>query len=112
MRWPQRNIVKLQFAIERGAADSQHSAGERFVAAGLLENAQDRYALKVGQRRSGKRGVAAFRAIGVLDHGNGRRKIAGVNRVMIAQRNRARDAILQFPHITRPVVRPENFSWR
>src|SRR3984957_20896470 len=48
MRWPQRNVVKLQFAVQSSAANSQHSSCQRFVAACLFENAQDCNALEVG----------------------------------------------------------------
>jgi hypothetical protein len=37
----QWDLVPLQFAVKRGAADPQHLAGERFVSPDLLEHAKN-----------------------------------------------------------------------
>src|SRR5579859_352584 len=50
----ERNVVALQFAVERRAADAEHFSGQRFVAVCLFEDAQDRHTLHLGERRRGK----------------------------------------------------------
>ena len=35
------NVIALEFAVKRGAADAKHAAGEGFVAVDLFEDALD-----------------------------------------------------------------------
>ena len=48
------DVVTLQLAIERGAADAQHLAGKRLVTFHLLENTLDGRAFDVFQVGAGK----------------------------------------------------------
>src|SRR5579863_8557235 len=100
------DVVSLQLAIERGAADSQHFSGESFVSVRLLEDAQNRHSLHFRQCGRGKRSSVRSR------HGRGRRlfaadsrrQVSHVDNVSVAERDCARDAILQFPDVARPFV--------
>src|SRR5579883_3125325 len=96
------DVVALEFAIEGGATDTEHFAGER-----LLEDAQDGHALHFRQSGGGK--GSGFRAVwrlgtrGLL-RADGGRQVFDVHHLMIPERYSASDAVLQFADVARPVV--------
>ena len=49
------DVVAFEFAVERGAADAEHAAGEGFVAFDLLEDALDGGAFDVFEIGGGER---------------------------------------------------------
>src|SRR5579863_5892330 len=108
------NVVALQLAIKRCAADAEHASGKSFVAFYLLEHALDRRALDVFEiGRS--HGVIAAQELSVTggscrpDAGG---KVPGIDEAMIAEGDSALDAIFQFTHVARPVVLQKRFHGR
>lgn len=100
------DIVALQLAVEGGAANTEHFAGESFVAMCLLEDAQDCHALHFSERCGGKgRGVlCVHRLSDGLFRANGGRKILDVDGMLIAESDSASDAVFQFADIAGPIV--------
>src|SRR6202453_1206904 len=103
---PQRNIVKFEFSIQRSPADTQHSSRERLIASRLFEYAQYGHALQIRQRGRRELGIRSLRFT-LRRHANARRQIAYIDRVMVPERNRTRDAILKLSHISGPVILQE-----
>jgi len=100
-------VIALKLAVERRAADAKHPASERLVAMRLFEYFQDRHPFHFRKCRCGDRSrtfrngslrrIPAFRA-------NRWRQVAHVNCQAVTERNRSRDAVFQFAHISWPFI--------
>src|SRR5437899_2376626 len=104
--FPRSNVVSLKFAIERGSADTEHLAGQCFVTLYLLEDALDSRTLNVFQVSAGEPGTGSvISQLRSRDGGSDRGgQVMEIYRPLIAQSHGPLDAILQFAHISRPVI--------
>src|SRR5579859_264478 len=100
----QRNLILLEFPVERCPAYAEHLAGQRFVSARLLKNAQDSHALHVGKGRGCERVLMFGGPRRFLTGKNRRRQIFDVNRAPISQRKSPGNRIFQLADIARPIV--------
>src|SRR5271155_1946042 len=126
------DIVALEFAVERGAADAEHASGEGFVAFYLLEDTLDGGAFDVFEiggvernrdsaicgTRFGRgreignhfgRGIQVSPGCSQIHGGDGRRQIAEVDQVSVAQSDGALHAVLEFANVAGPVVIHKSF---
>src|SRR5271156_3188870 len=112
VRGAQGDVVELELAIERGAADAEHSAGEGFIAAGFFEDAEDGHALEIGQGGGGEGGGVAVGRAAILRSADGGRQIFDIYHVMIAEGYGAGYTIFQFADVAGPFVLQETFHGR
>src|ERR1700739_2459892 len=92
----QREVVPLQFSIQRSPADAEHFARESFVSVSLLKDTQDCHLLHFCQS-GGRKGIGFLRshlARGWLLGANGWRQVVDIDQALIAKCDRASDAIL------------------
>src|SRR6266852_1623679 len=109
-----RNVVALELAVKRSAAYTQHLAGKRLVAIGLLEDAQNGHALHFGECRGGKGcGILGRqRRSGRLLGADGGWQVVDVDHLAVAKSDGAGDAILELPDVSRPIVVQETLHGR
>src|SRR5262249_37080786 len=101
------NVIALELAIKRGAADAEHFAGEGFVTVSLLEDAKNGHALHFRERGGGKSGCIGNRGKigpGGLFGTDGGRKILDVYGLLVAEGHGAGDTVFEFADVPGPLV--------
>src|SRR6202022_1503724 len=104
------DVITLQLAIEGGAADAEHLAGQSLVSIDLRKDTLDGGALDIFQIGGAKLGGAAgeFGRIEWLGLDfrtrNRRRQIVDFDDALIAESNGSLQAIFQFANIAGPVI--------
>ena len=109
------DVVALELAVEGGAADAEHLAGHGLVAFHLLEHALDGGPFDVfeiiGRQHILSDPFRRFPCMGEAEAMvGGRSPMSMVRRV--AQRHCPLDAVLQFAHVSRPVILQQAFHRR
>src|SRR6266481_3531298 len=99
-------VVALQLAVEGRPADAEHFARQHLVAFHLLEDTLDGRAFdifEIGGRES-IAGAQSGLVLGRRFGGNCRGQIVDIDRLLVSERDRAFNTVLQFAYIPRPVV--------
>ena len=81
--------------------DVEHTGGTRHVTLGGFQGIHEQFALEVVEgllQRAVNLGIGALRRL------QARRKVMGMDDAIHRQQNGAFNAVLQFPHVSRPVV--------
>src|SRR5262249_3008646 len=111
---PPWGVLPLQVLVKRGAPDPPHFSGARLIPACLPAPAPKRPSLHLPPPGRGKRRYlprSHLRTDRLLGPHRGR-KVLHVDDAMITERHRSRDAILEFAHISGPLILQKAFHRR
>src|ERR1700675_2369053 len=109
------DVVALQFAIEGGAADAEHSAGQSLISLDLGKNALNGGALDIFQVSGAEVGGAARESRRIGRFGldfrarDRRRQIVDLDDALITESDGTLQTVLQFADIAGPVISQHRF---
>src|SRR6266478_5202255 len=98
------DLVLLELAVERLAADPEHPRGERLAPADRLHHTQDVAALDLLERRELGRIVARDEHVRALEAADLLREIVEADRLVPREGDRPLDAVLELAHVAGPDV--------
>src|SRR5437867_10585776 len=101
------DLVVLELAVERLAAEPEHPPGERLAPADRLHHAQDVAALDLLERRELGRIVARDEHVRALEAADLLREIVEADRLVPREGDRPLDAVLELAHVAGPDVGKE-----